>query len=239
MKQGKFFAIEGTDGSGKGTQTRLIIQKLKEEGYDVLEVDFPRYGNKSAALVEEYLNGKFGNFDEVDAYQASIFYASDRFAASKEMKEHLEKGGIIISNRYVGSNKIHQSSKIEDKYELDKFLIWLDDLEYNIFKIPRPDKVFFLNMPYQLGQELVKKKSSEERSYIENDDKVDIHEASAEHMSQSYNRACELVDRYDYWVEIKSINNNNELRPIEQINAEVYELIKEELNEKVVIENLI
>jgi len=235
MKQGKFFAIEGTDGSGKGTQTRLIIQRLKDEGYDVLEVDFPRYGNKSAALVEEYLNGKFGDFNEVDAYQASIFYAADRFAASKEMKEHLEKGGIIISNRYVGSNKIHQSSKIKDKNELDKFLIWLDDLEYNTFKIPRPDKVFFLNMPYQFGQELCKKKDI--RSYIENDENTDIHESSAEHMSQAYNRACELVDRYDYWVEIKSINNNNELRPIEEINTEVYELLKEELSEKIVVEN--
>lgn len=229
MSKGKFFVIDGTDGSGKGTQCRLTIERLKKEGYNIMEVDFPQYGQKSAALVEEYLNGKFGDFDEVDAYQASIFYACDRFAASKEMKEHLEKGGLILGNRYVSSNQIHQSSKIEDKEELDKFLTWLDDLEFNIFNIPKPEKVIFLNMPYALGQELVKKKSSEERGYIENEDKVDIHEASADHMSHAYNRACELVERYDYWTEVKSVDEKGNLRTIEDINEEVYNLIKKEL----------
>jgi len=230
-QKGKFFVIDGTDGSGKGTQTRILIEKLKNEGYNVLEVDFPQYGKKSAGMVEEYLNGKFGDFDEVSAYQASIFYACDRFSASRDMKKHLENGGIILGNRYVSSNQIHQSSKITDKEELDKFLVWLEDLEFNIFKIPKPDRVFFLNMPYEIGQKFVKKKSTEERSYIENDEKVDIHESSKNHMRDAYMRACELVDRFDYWTEVKSVKQDGELKTIEKINDEIYNLIKKELIE--------
>lgn len=226
INKGKFFVIDGVDGSGKGTQARLVIKRLKNEGYDVLEADFPQYGQKSAALVEEYLNGKFGSFDEVDAYQASIFYACDRFAASKDMKAHLEKGGIIISNRYTTSNQIHQSSKISDEKELDKFLIWLDDLEYNIFKIPKPDEVIFLNVPYEIGQKLVGKKDL--RTYIEGDKTHDIHEESLDHLELAYNRACSLVEKYDNWTQIMCAKENN-LRTIEDINEEIYQLIKKKL----------
>ena len=227
VNKGKFFVIDGTDGSGKGTQTKIIIEKLKQEGYDVLEADFPQYGKKSAALVEEYLNGKFGDFDEVNAYQASIFYACDRFAASKDMKRHLEEGGIVISNRYVSSNQIHQSSKIEDENELDEFLNWLDNLEFNLFKIPKPDKVFFLNVPYEIGQQLCKKK--EVREYIENDNNTDIHEQSKDHLRKAYERAVSLVDKFSYWEEIKCVNEDYELKSIEEVNEELYERIKEEL----------
>lgn len=225
-KEGKFFVIDGTDGSGKGTQTKIIIERLKKDGYDILEADFPQYGNKSAALVEEYLNGKFGDFNEVNAYQASIFYACDRFAASKEMKEHLSKGGIIISNRYVSSNMIHQSSKIEDEKELSKFLDWLENLEFNIFKIPKPNKVFFLDVPYQIGQQLCKKKDI--RTYIENDKNLDIHESSKEHLKLAYNRALSLVNKYPHWTHI-CCAPNNEIRTIEDINEEIYNKIKHEL----------
>jgi dTMP kinase len=227
--KGKFFVIDGVDGSGKGTQTRLVIQRLKNDGFNVMEADFPQYGQKSAALVEEYLNGKFGGFDEVNAYQASIFYACDRFAASKNMKAHLEKGGIIISNRYVTSNKIHQSSKISDEIELNKFLSWLDDLEYGIFKIPKPNKVIFLNMPYEIGQKLVEKKEKEERSYIEGGKNRDIHEDSLDHLKLAYDRACFLVEKYDNWIEIICARGD-EIRTIEDINDEVYNLIKKELS---------
>lgn len=224
---GKFFVIDGVDGSGKGTQTKILIERLKREGYDVMEVDFPQYGKKSAALVEEYLNGKFGSFDEVDAYQASIFYACDRFAASKNMKEHLKKGGIIISNRYTTSNMIHQSSKITDETELERFLLWLEDLEYGIFKIPKPDEVIFLNMPYEIGQELVGKK--ERRSYIENNKTHDIHEESKDHMKAAYDRACSLVGRFA-WNEIKCTDFQRNVRSIDDIHEEIYAKISKSLN---------
>lgn len=223
MIEENFFVIDGTDGSGKGTQTKLIIERLKKDKYDVLEVDFPQYGQKSAALVEEYLNGRFGSADEVTPYQASIFYACDRFAASKKMKEHLEKGGVIISNRYVSSNQIHQSGKIKDEGELEVFLNWLDDLEFNIFKIPKPKKVFFLNVPYLIGQELVGKKNK--REYIEGGKTHDIHEASKDHLKDAYVRACSLAKKYDYWEEINCVDENQAMRSIEDIHEEIYSLI--------------
>ncbi len=224
--KGKFFVLDGVDGSGKETQAKLIVEKLKEEGFDVLEVDFPRYGEKSAGLVEDYLNGVYGSFDEVTPKQASIFYAVDRFAASKGIKEHLDRGGIVISNRYVSSNQIHQAGKIKDPNELEEFLKWLDELEFGVFNIPRPDKVFFLNVPYKIGMELVLKKK--ERTYIKGDKKTDIHEESDSYMEMSYKRALSLVKRYDYWEEILCYKNGN-LRTIEDISHELYKRILNEL----------
>lgn len=227
-QNGKFFVIEGVDGSGKGTQTKILVEKLKSEGYNILEVDFPQYGNKSAALVEEYLNGKYGSADQVTPYQASIFYACDRFAASNEMKTHLKNGGIIIANRYVSSNQVHQAGKIQNEQKLDNFLNWLDNLEYEIFQIPKPTKVIFLNVPYKIGQELVKKK--EKRNYIEQNKTRDIHEKDENHMRDSYNRACSLVKKYDYWEEIKCEKNEHEIQTIEQIADKIYTLVKQNLS---------
>ena len=224
--KGKFFVLDGVDGSGKETQAKSISDKLREEGFDVLEVDFPRYGEKSAGLVEDYLNGVYGSFDEVTPKQASIFYAVDRFAASKQIKEHLKRGGVIISNRYVSSNQIHQAGKIRDPYELEEFLKWLDELEFEIFNIPRPDKVFFLNVPYKIGMELVLKKK--DRAYIKGDKKTDIHEESDEYMEMSYKRALSLVKRYDYWEEIQCYEDG-ELRTIEDISQELCRRIIDEL----------
>jgi len=146
-----------TDGSGKATQTNLLVDRLRQSGYQVEVADFPRYGKKSAALVEDYLNGKFGSPKEVGPYRASIFYAIDRYDASFEIKKWLEQGKIVICNRYVSANMGHQAGKIENKEERDKFLNWLEDLEFNIFNIPKPDVVIFLYVPPEIvGTEMEK-----------------------------------------------------------------------------------
>lgn len=222
--KGKFIVIDGVDGSGKGTQTRLLIKRLKQENISVLEADFPRYGEKSAAMLEEYLNGRLGSIEEIDAYQASVLYAIDRFAASKEIKEALSNRVIVISNRYVSSNKIHQSTKIEDEEKLNKFLEWLEDLEYNKLKIPRPDKVIFLNMNYKIGRELVLKKEAEERKYLDGK-KRDLHEDDEEHMRKAHESACKLAKKYDDWIEIKCDDGVKPLS-LEDIHKKVYEVAK-------------
>ena len=178
-KRGKLIVIDGTDGSGKATQMNLLVERLRREGHSVEIADFPQYGMKSAALVEMYLNGFFGSAKEVSPYQSSIFYACDRFAAAKKMKKELSEGKIIISNRYETANKIHQAGKIKGQLERDKFLEWQDDLEFNIFQIPRPDMVILVHMPPEVGQELVDKKGH--RDYI-GGEKRDIHEADLEHL---------------------------------------------------------
>jgi len=164
--KGKFFVIEWTDGSGKWTQTKLLVNRLKEEWYAVEIVDFPQYGKKSASMVEEYLNGKFWeNPEDVTPYQASTFYAIDRYSASFDIRKWLDEGKIVIANRYVSANMGHQAGKIKDLEERDKFLNWLDDFEYNLFDLPRPDLIIFLYMDPEIWQQLVDQKSQKEREY--------------------------------------------------------------------------
>ena len=144
MNQGKLIVIDGTDGCGKHTQTLLLKENLENKGYLVKTIDFPQYGLKSAGPTEEYLNGKYGSSEDVDAYQASVLYAVDRFDASFKIKKWLREGKFVICDRYVSANMGHQAGKIEDLEEREKFLDWLFNLEFNIFKIPKPDINIFL-----------------------------------------------------------------------------------------------
>ncbi len=150
-----FIVIDGTDGAGKGTQTDILIERLTSMGKKAKRFDFPRYGKPSAALVEQYLRGEFGK--DITPKQASILFAIDRFAAKDELKKALDEG-IVISNRYVSSNMGHQAGKIQDEKEREAFLNWLDELEYDILGLPRPDISIFLDVPPELGQKLVDKK---------------------------------------------------------------------------------
>jgi len=219
--KGKLIVIAGTDGSGKGTQVKLLVEKLKKNDYDVEVVDFPQYGQKSAALVEEHLNGKFGSAEEVGPYIASIFYACDRYAASFQMRKWLEEGKIIVSNRYVSANVGHQGGKIKDIKERNKYLDWLFDLEFNIFKIPKPDKNILLYMPPEIGQKLVDQKDL--REYIENNKKRDIYEENLKHLMDAADAYLYAAEKYN-WDKIDCAPNG-ELRTIENISEEVWERV--------------
>ena len=154
MEQGKFFVFEGIDGSGKSTQTNLLAEYLKKRGYKVIKIDFPQYGNKSAGLVEKYLSGEYGDAEKVGPYRASIFYACDRYDANFQLKKYLKEGRVVVSDRYVGSNMAHQGGKIKSQKEREKFFAWLYELEYEIFKIPKPTKSFFLHVPLEIAHKL-------------------------------------------------------------------------------------
>ena len=157
-----FVVIDGIDGSGKGTQVELVTKKLKEMWKKVLVLDYPRYWETSAFMVEKYLNGEYGK--EVWPKLGSLFYAVDRFEAYQELKQSWNDYDYIISNRYVSASMIHQTGKITDTQEKQEFISWLSDLEYNIFWIPKPDKTLFLNVTPQMSQKLVLMK--EERAYL-------------------------------------------------------------------------
>lgn len=184
-KQGKFIVIDGTDGSGKATQTRLLVHRLHQAGLSVALADFPQYGTKSAGPVEEYLNKKYGSAIDVGPHRASIFYAVDRYDASFKIREWLNQGKIVISNRYVTSNMAHQGGKIISPLERQVFLDWLHQLEYGIFDIPKPDLNIILHVDAEIAQKLVDKKS--DRSYLKNR-KRDLHEDDIGHL-----RAAERV----------------------------------------------
>lgn len=215
-----FIVIDGTDGSGKATQTQLLVKRLKEEGKEVEVADFPQYGQKSAVLVEEYLNGKFGSAEQVGPYRASIFYVCDRFAASGKINKWLKEGKVVVSNRYTSSNMGHQAGKIKDKEERDKFLEWLEELEFKIFAIPKPDFNLLLYMPPQIGQELVDKKGH--RDYI-GGQKRDIHEADINHLKDAAEAYMYVAQKYSW--KIVDCAPNNDLRSKDDISDEVWEIV--------------
>ncbi|MFC1801356.1 dTMP kinase [Nanoarchaeota archaeon] len=220
---GKLIVIEGMDGSGKATQTKILAQKLKDLNKDVEICDFPQYGNWSAAFVEKYLNGEFGSAKEVGPYQASVFFAVDRYAQGPQMKQWLEQGKIIISNRYVSANQGHQGGKIKNPEERKNFFDWLDHLEYQGFQIPRPDLIIFLHVPPEIGQQLVDKKG--QRDYV-GGQKRDIHEADLQHLKDAEDSFLFLAENYPNWIKI-DCTQDNQILSREEIHQKVWETIQE------------
>jgi len=218
-----FVVIDWIDWSGKGTQVKLLEEKLKKMGKKVKVLDYPRYGEKSAFAVEKYLNWEYGK--DISAKAASIFYAIDRFDDSFNIKKDLQNYDYIISNRYVSASMIHQAGKIQDKKERQEFLDWLYDLEYNIFKINKPDLTIFLNVSPEMSQKLVLKK--EQRNYLKNGKKMDLHEEDKNHLQNAWQAAMDVVEKFDDWVKI-DCEKNWEMRTIEEINEEILKLINNE-----------
>ena len=225
---GKLFVIDGTDGSGKQTQFDLLKKRLDEEKIDYRTVSFPNYESPSSSLVKMYLSGEFGeNAKDVSPYIASTFYAADRYATfQKEYKEYYKNGGIILADRYTTANMVHQAGKIDDEKEREKFLNWLFDLEFNLYGLPVPNKVFFLNMPPEKVKELIKNR---ENKFTHNN-KKDIHERDEKHLQDAYNAACSLVEKYN-WNEIKCVRKN-EIRTREDIHNEIFSIVQKELQKK-------
>ncbi|MFK7780303.1 MAG: thymidylate kinase [Candidatus Gracilibacteria bacterium] len=215
-----FIVIDGIDGSGKGTQVKILEEKLIALGKKVKILDYPRYGEKSAFAVEKYLNGDYGK--NVTAKQASIFYALDRFDDSFNLRLDFEKYDFVISNRYVSASMIHQAGKINDKEKRFEFLDWLEELEFGIFKIPRPDKTIFLNVTPEMSQKLVLMK--EKREYLKNGKTMDLHEEDKNHLKNAHASAMEVVDKYSNWVKI-DCEKKGEMRSIEDINKDILNII--------------
>lgn len=217
--QGKFIVFDGVDGSGKTTQLNLFKDKLERDGHKVELADFPQYGQKSAALVEEYLNGVFGLPKEVGAYRASIFYACDRYAASFKIREWLAEGKIVLSNRYVSANMIHQAGKLKDLAERENFLKWLEDLEFNIFGIPKPDQVLFLYLNPVIAQKL----ASQEHKHVGT---KDIHEEDLDHLKDSIEAAEYVAKKYN-WLKIDCSDETMGIAPKEIIHNKVIKVLQE------------
>ena len=226
MERGLFIVIDWTDWSGKWTQTKLLVDRLRQKGYSVEMLDFPQYGKKSAWMVEEYLNWKLWIADEVWPYRASVFYAVDRYEASNRVRKWLDEWKIVISNRYVSSNMWHQAWKIHDLKERDKFLEWLDDFEYWLFWIPRPDINILLYMPVEIGQQLVDKKG--ERWYT--DKKRDIHEADLNHLRNAAEAYKYVAEKYN-WVIIDSAPQW-QLRTIDEISDLLRWVVDKEISNR-------
>lgn len=218
---GKFIVIDGTDGSGKTTQFNMLVENLKKAGFEVEVADFPQYGQKSAGLVEEYLNGKYG---QVDGYVGSIFYAVDRFDASFKIRAWLDEGKIVVSNRYVTANAGHQGGKIADNAERIRYFKWLDNLEYNVFKIPKPDLNLILHVPAKIAQKLVDKKPKEAREYNKGK-KRDLHESDLKHLQNAEKVFIQIAELFPNTKLVECFENKKLLTP-DQVQNKIWTLVR-------------
>jgi dTMP kinase len=222
---GVFIVIDGTDGSGKGTQTTRLQQRLVAAGRDVALMDFPRYGDPAAYFVERYLRGEYGRLADVDAYRASVFYALDRYDASATIRAALARGAVVVSNRYVSANKGHQMAKLGDPAERMRFLTWVNDLEYGILGIPKPDRTILLHVPADIGYELVARK--DERAYLHGSAR-DIHEGDREHLRAAEAAYLALVSQDDAerWVQLECVEGGR-LLTIDEVADRVWEAVRD------------
>jgi len=216
--EGKLIVIDGADGSGKATQTKLLVEKLQEEGLRVETLDFPQYTqNHFGRLLRESLDGKRGDFLQLDPRLASTIYAADRFESAPKIRIWLEEGAIVVLDRYVSSNMLHQASKLTDEADRIEFLNWLDTIEHGVFGIPRPDVILYLDIPYEVRKDLM----DTDGNRIE----LDVVERDEEYNRAAETQATELLAGLNNWQQVTCTHDSN-LRSKEEIHQEVYELVK-------------
>ena len=204
--------IEGTDGSGKQTQTRLLKEHLESLGKKVLLISFPNYDSNSSMPVKMYLNGEIGeDVNCLDGYQTSTLYAVDRLITMS--KVNLKLYDYILFDRYVPSNMIHQSTKIENDLLVDSFLEWLEDFEYGKLKLPKPDVTLFLDMPPEASIKLARAR----QDYKSGTEK-DIHEKDYYHLIKAFSRARYVAEKFE-WITINCVNK--EIKTIDEIHKEI------------------
>ena len=226
FKRGRFFVMEGADGSGKATQTKLLLKKLLKEGYETKILDFPRYGEDIfGETVGALLSNEFGNTTEVNPYLASFLYAADRWKVSPEIRSELKRGTILISNRFTSASMGHQGSKIDDPKKRYEFLEWLRRLEFSKegFGIPKPDATIYLYVDPKVSQELIKQK--EARMYT-GGQTMDGAERDFSHQEKTALNFLEIAKSEPSWRIIKCMDENGNLLKPEIIEEKIWEIIK-------------
>lgn len=218
--KGKLIVIEGLDGSGKSTQIEYLKSKLN--GKNVHQIKLPDYDSESSALVKMYLRGDFGKDPgDVNAYAASAFYAVDRFANYKmKWKSFYDSGDIIISDRYTTSNAYHQATKI-DKDERADFFKWLEDFEYGLIGVPKPDAVIYLDMPIEISQRMMSER------YHGDETKKDIHESNLDYLYKCRDAALDAAEKMGWYV--VKCSDGDRPRCIESIGDEIFSIISTEV----------
>jgi len=231
MKKGKLIVIDGIDGSGKATQVALLNIRLKKAGVKVKTIDFPRYyHNFFGKLIGQYLSGIYGDFIATDPRVASVLYAADRFESSTEIQKWLNSGYTVIADRYASANQIHQGGKIADPKERKEFLKWLDTMEHLVFKIPRPEIVIYLDVPFEVSKFWLEQKVAQRKKKYLNGRK-DVAEDNLLHLKNSRESALGMHKQSKNWVKIECCDGMVCMSP-EQVGEEVFKVVKKKLGVK-------
>jgi len=231
-KKGKLIVIEGTDCSGKETQTKLLVERLTKQGMKVKRIAFPMYDSPTGKIIgacllgkpemcEKFLTTNHSFFPEgggnVDYLTALSYYAADRRYNLPLLQELLEEYDMVIADRYVTSNMAHRGGLLSKKTDRLKAYKKIELLEYEINELPRPDKIVLLYLPYKYAC-ILKKKREEIPDETEKNEK---------YLKLGEKAYLELADIYNY--DIINCENNNDIRTIEDINDELYLKIKKTL----------
>ena len=212
---GKLIVIEGTDGSGKSTQFRLLTQRVRDAGYEFQKLVFPQYAEESSALIRMYLKGEFGTSpSDVSSYAASAFFAVDRYASYKKVwGKWYEEGGLVLSDRYTTSNAVHQASK-ESPENQQEFLRWLYEFEYDKLGLPRPDLTIYLDVPTDFTEKMMRLREADTNT------SADIHEQDLDYLA-TCRRTGKAAAEYYNWTIIDCVRDG-QMRSIEDIHEEIY-----------------
>lgn len=224
-RRGKLIVIDGTDGSGKATQVELLAKTLRHEGYKVKILDFPEYYNNFfGKFIGHCLSEQYYNWLHIHPKIASIAYAADRWESSSKVKSWLDQGCVVLANRYVSANQIHQGGKIENNKKRADFIKWLNQMEYEVFKIPRPDRVFYLSLPLPIVLKLIKERDkNNRRKYLKT--KKDVHEKDVKFLENSRKSALWLAKTQKGWIKIDCDKGDN-IDTRENIHKKIYEQVK-------------
>jgi len=218
---GVLLAIEGIDGSGKGTQAGRLRETALGRGYSVASFSFPLYDdNPFSRAIADYLNGDFGAADEVHPELAGLLYAGDRFHARPRLLAALEEHDLVVCDRYVASNAAHQGAKLAGAARR-RLLDWLEDVEYGEFALPRPDLVVLLDAPVALARELVGRKATRGYTTLE----ADIHEADAGHSGATRDVYLELARRGN-WRVVATGGADGAPRAVDEIAGEIWRAVE-------------
>jgi len=216
---GKLIVLEGTDGTGKTTQVRLMAERLETEGMSCREIKLPRYGTPFAVPVEQYLQGRLGKHPgDVSAYAATTLYAIDRYASYKEdWGEFYRSGGLILADRYTTSNAVYQAAKLPEG-EREEYLRWLFDLEYRRLELPEPDLVIYLDLPTELSVQLLRRRQEATHTA------ADIHEQDEAYLRQCRENAREVARQLGW--HLIDCSRKGALRTLEDIHGELWQLVQ-------------
>lgn len=219
-------AIEGIDGSGKGTQARRLLEWLPTQGYTASLISFPRYSETHfGATIGRFLNGEFGRLDQVDPLLAATLYAADRFESKDVLLAQLAAHDVVIADRYVASNMAHQGAKEfgEERRQLQE---WIAKSEHCVFQLPRADLVIHLDVPAETAQELIARKSK--RDYT--DKAADLQEADREYLCSVRQSYLDLAVTDETWRTV-SLLDGDRLRSIEEIGEQIAALVEDALEQ--------